>query len=93
MASIHLGKHFEQFVQQQIAHGRYQNASEVVRAALRLLEDYEVSAPPSARCQIKAKINEAWDDTRPSRSIDEVFDRIEKAAQPDNGHAAPCPPV
>ena len=28
--------------------------------------------------QIKAKINKAWDDPRPSRPIDEVFDRVEK---------------
>jgi len=77
MASIHLGEHFEQFDQQQIAHGRYQNASEVVRAALRLLEDYEMSAAERA-LQIKAKINEAWDDPRPSRPIDEVFERVEK---------------
>jgi antitoxin ParD1/3/4 len=77
MASIHLGEHFEQFVQQQIAHGRYQNASEVVRAGLRLLEDYETSAAERAR-QIKAKIDEAWDDPRPSRPIDDVFDRVEK---------------
>jgi antitoxin ParD1/3/4 len=77
MASIHLGEHFEQFVQQQLAHGRYQNASEVVRAGLRLLEDYEMSAAERAQ-QIKAKINEAWDDPRPSRPVDEVFDRVEK---------------
>jgi len=76
MASIHLGEHFEHFVQQQIAHGRYQNASEVVRAALRLLEDYEMSAQERAQ-RIKANIDEAWDDPRPSRPLDEVFERLE----------------
>ncbi|MBM3226427.1 MAG: type II toxin-antitoxin system ParD family antitoxin [Candidatus Tectomicrobia bacterium] len=76
MASINLGEHFEQFIQQQIAHGRYQNVSEVVRAGLRLLEDYEISTEERAR-QMKAKINEAWDDPRPSVPIDEVFDRLE----------------
>lgn len=76
MASINLGEHFEQFVQQQIAHGRYQNVSEVVRAGLRLLEDYEMSAQERAQL-IKAKIDAAWDDPRPSRPIDEVFERLE----------------
>ena len=76
MASINLGEHFEHFVQQQIAHGRYQNVSEVVRAALRLLEDYEMSAQERAQ-RIKAKIDEAWDDPRPSRPLDEVFERLE----------------
>ena len=76
MASINLGEHFEQFVQQQIARGRYQNVSEVVRAGLRLLEDYEMSAQERARL-IRAKIDEAWDDPRLSLPIDEVFERLE----------------
>lgn len=76
MASINLGEHFEKFVQQQIEHGRYQNVSEVVRAGLRLLEDYEMNAEARAR-RIKAKIDEAWDDPRPSLPANEVFERIE----------------
>src|SRR5689334_1301256 len=43
MASISLGEHFEKFVQEQISQGRYQNVSEVVRAGLRMLEDYEMT--------------------------------------------------
>ena len=39
--SITLGKHFEEFITQQIEWGRYNSASEVVRAGLRLLEDTE----------------------------------------------------
>lgn len=39
--SITLGDHFDGFIAQQIADGRYASASEVVRAALRLLEDSE----------------------------------------------------
>ena len=76
MASISLGEHFEQFVQQQIARGRYQNVSEVVRAGLRLLEDYETNTQERHRL-LKARIDEAWDDPRPSRPADEVFARLE----------------
>jgi len=36
-----LGNHFEKFVSTVLATGRYNNASEVVRAALRLLEEEE----------------------------------------------------
>lgn len=41
MANVHLGERFEAFIQEQIRGGRYQNASEVVRAGRRLLEDRE----------------------------------------------------
>lgn len=39
--SISLGDHFGAFIEQQISHGRYGSASEVVRAGLRQLEDNE----------------------------------------------------
>jgi antitoxin ParD1/3/4 len=78
MPSINLGDHFEKFVHERVAQGRYQNASEVVRAGLRLLEEHEMGVEERARL-LKEKINEAWDDPRPSRPAAEVFDRIEAA--------------
>jgi antitoxin ParD1/3/4 len=39
--SFALGEHFEEFIDTQVTGGRYNNASEVVRDALRLLEDRE----------------------------------------------------
>lgn len=39
--SISLGDHFDQFVKNSITSGRYNNASEVIRAGLRLLEEEE----------------------------------------------------
>ena len=42
--SISLGQYFDAFVQKQLAQGRYKNASEVIRAALRLLENEENKA-------------------------------------------------
>ena len=39
--SVALGAYFDDFIKSKIAQGRYNNASEVVRAALRLLEENE----------------------------------------------------
>ncbi|MBF6639912.1 type II toxin-antitoxin system ParD family antitoxin [Flavobacterium sp. J49] len=39
--SISLGNHFESFIETTISKGRFSNASEVVRAGLRLLEEEE----------------------------------------------------
>lgn len=39
--SVSLGNYFEDFVENRISEGRYKNASEVIRAGLRLLEDEE----------------------------------------------------
>lgn len=39
--SISLGNHFEDFVDNKVSSGRFKNASEVIRAGLRLLEEEE----------------------------------------------------
>lgn len=40
-SSYAVGEHFEHFIRSQVAGGRYASASEVVRDALRLLEEQE----------------------------------------------------
>lgn len=39
--SISIGDHFEHFIESTVSNGRFNNASEVVRAGLRLLEEEE----------------------------------------------------
>lgn len=41
VTSFSLGDHFSAFVDTQVKEGRYDNASDVMRAALRLLEERE----------------------------------------------------
>ncbi len=40
--SVSLGDHFAAFVDEQVATGRYNSASDVLRAGLRLLEGHEL---------------------------------------------------
>jgi antitoxin ParD1/3/4 len=77
MANVNLGERFEAFIQEQIREGRYQNASEVVRAGLRLLEDHEAARKQNFE-RLKAEINAAYDDPRPSLSSDEVGENLKK---------------
>lgn len=39
--SISIGNYFDNFIKNRISSGRYKNASEVIRAGLRLLEEEE----------------------------------------------------
>lgn len=56
--NVSLSEHFYDFIQRCVDSGRYQNASEVVRAALRVLEQQEKEE--AARIQhIKEMIREA----------------------------------
>ena len=51
--TVSLGPHYEEFIRQNIAGGRYNNASEVIRAALRRLEEDETRL-----AAIRAALNE-----------------------------------
>ena len=52
-SSFVLGKHFEGFIAEEISSGRYGNASDVMRAALRLLK-YEEKKLEVLRAEIDA---------------------------------------
>lgn len=53
--SITLGDHFEAFIASQIESGRYGNASEIIRAGLRLLEEYEGKVESLRRALIEGE--------------------------------------
>jgi antitoxin ParD1/3/4 len=57
--SITLGSYFDQFIQSVLTEGRYKNASEVVRAGLRLLEEEEKKTA-LLRQAIEDGINSGW---------------------------------
>ena len=73
-SSYAIGDHFEQFIKTQLESGRYSSASEVVRDALRLMEEREQLRQiqlEQLRQQIRAGI-----DSGPSIPAEEVFDRL-----------------
>jgi len=78
--SISLGNYFDEFVQTQVAAGRYKNVSEVIRAGLRLLENEESKA-----IALRNAIQEGIDsgiahDFDPKKNLEEL-----KAKQRNNG--------
>ena len=81
--SVALGNHFETFVRDQLQSGRFNNASEVVRAGLRLLAEREVRKQVELDA-LRAEIS-AGRASGPTKSADAVFDRLEAkyAAQAD----------
>ena len=73
-SSYAIGDHFEQFIKTQLESGRYSSASEIVRDALRLMEEREQLRQvqlEQLRQQIQAGI-----DSGPSIPAEEVFDRL-----------------
>jgi len=78
MASIALSEHYERFIKRQLESGRYNNASEVVRAGLRLLEDYEDGREKWLRDEVAARFDEVKGDIETGVSLDTAFSNIEQ---------------
>lgn len=73
--SVALSPHFEAFIREQVESGRYNNAGEVVRAGLRLLEE-QVQRNAMQLEAIRAAIA-ASRASGTGRPAEEVFDRLE----------------
>lgn len=73
--SVALSSHFEAFIQEQVKSGRYNNASEVVRAALRLLEDQQARAKMQQE-EVRAAIA-AGLASGTGKPAEAVFERLE----------------
>lgn len=73
--SFALGERFEAFIDAQVKTGRYNNASEVVREGLRLLEDYEVVLRSRAE-ELRALVDEGRASGLSSEDGVTVLDRL-----------------
>lgn len=70
--SVTLGTHFEQFIAQQIAEGRYGSASEAIRAGLRLLEEHETRLEA-----LRQALKEGEDSGRVDYSLKGLIDELD----------------
>jgi antitoxin ParD1/3/4 len=84
--SVALGSHFEKFIRDQVKSGRYNNASEVVRAGLRLLEDQQERSTIQ-REELRAAIA-AGLASGPGHAADAVLDRLESKYRKASGKRA-----
>jgi len=74
-SSYAVGSHFERFIKRQVESGRYNNASEVIRDALRLLEEREQLRQAQIKA-IGAEIQRGMD-SGAGVPANEVLDRLE----------------
>ncbi len=74
-SSYAVGKHFEGFIKRQVGSGRYSSASEVIRDALRLLEEREELRETQMR-NLRQQVQEGKE-SGPSIPADKIFDRLE----------------
>lgn len=76
--NVDLTPELEQLVRSKVESGRYNSASEVVREALRLLEQRD-EVFTVRRDEIRTKIDEGWHSAKRGEMVDgdEVFNRID----------------
>ncbi|MDP2786842.1 MAG: type II toxin-antitoxin system ParD family antitoxin [Pseudomonadota bacterium] len=74
-SSYVVGEHFEHFIHAQVESGRYAGASEVVREALRLMEDQERLRELHI-AELRRQVQEGMN-SGPGIPAEEVFARLE----------------
>ncbi len=77
MPNYALNDHYESFIKKQLESGRYNNASEVVRAGLRMLEDFEAEREKWLREEMPTRLVELQGDPMKGIPADTVFSRLE----------------
>ena len=70
--SISLGGHFENFIHQKVKSGRYSSVSEVIRSALRLLEDEEKKEKELIKALKKGEISGFVEDFDADKNLAEL---------------------
>ncbi len=74
--SILLGDHFEEFILSEIASGKYTSASEVIRTALRLLEQEEEKKKMLVQALEKGEKSGFVKNFDPKKHLRKLHDRV-----------------
>ncbi|MFL5342367.1 MAG: type II toxin-antitoxin system ParD family antitoxin [Gemmataceae bacterium] len=86
--NVSLTPHLEQFVHETVNSGRYQSASEVVRTALRLLEERERERQAKLEC-LRREIQKGLD-SGPATPLDmDEIKRLARLHRPEDGNPPP----
>ncbi len=78
--SVSLGEHFTSFIQDQIGLGRYSNASDVMRAGLRLLEEHE-----SMLAALRAALIEGEQSGVSAKNVQDIWAAVRQEHSVQNG--------
>jgi antitoxin ParD1/3/4 len=79
--SVSIGRHFEEFIKRQVDGGRFGNDSEVMREALRLMEEREEARTIRIEA-LKAELQKGLNSGR-GKPAEHVFDRLEAKLRGD----------
>ncbi len=78
--SVSLGDHFTSFVENQVGQGRYSNASDVMRAGLRLLEEHETKL-----AALRAALIEGEESGVSTRNVRDIWAAVKEEQNGANG--------
>nr|WP_245490378.1 type II toxin-antitoxin system ParD family antitoxin [Mesorhizobium sp. M7A.F.Ca.US.011.01.1.1] len=97
MPNYALNDHYESSIRKHLESGCYNNASEVVRAGLRTLEDFEAEREKWLREEIPGRLTELRQDSSKGIPAETVFSRLEarhraKEAKAKWGGVSDCLP-
>lgn len=78
--NVSLTPTLEKFVQDKVATGFYNSASEVIREALRFFASKDTTIPPERLAQLNKDIEEGWNDMENGNCYDgfEAMDKLIK---------------
>ncbi len=74
--SILLGVHYDEFISKEVSSGRYNSASEVIRSALRILEEEEKKKKLLVKALVTGEKSERIENFDPKTHLKKLHERL-----------------